>query len=175
MEYGPRALNPLYYDVLAAFERESGLPALVNTSFNVHEEPIVNKPAECARAAGWADRFHRDNAGNLPADPWSSAAWDSVNRFPGNRRRTTSVNFCRSCGCGTDGRHVALGCSEPEVRTGRAAKRGAQSSQWSSAVPSASRMRRMAEIKPSTSELCSRACKAETSSSGRSHQRSLII
>ena len=70
MEYGPRALNPLYYDVLAAFERESGLPALVNTSFNVHEEPIVNKPAECARAAGWADRFHRDNAGNLPADPW---------------------------------------------------------------------------------------------------------
>jgi len=50
MEYGPRALNPLYYDVLAAFERESGLPALVNTSFNVHEEPIVNKPAECARA-----------------------------------------------------------------------------------------------------------------------------
>ena len=24
--------------------------ALVNTSFNVHEEPIVNTPAECARA-----------------------------------------------------------------------------------------------------------------------------
>jgi carbamoyltransferase len=23
---------------------------LVNTSFNVHEEPIVNTPAECARA-----------------------------------------------------------------------------------------------------------------------------
>jgi carbamoyltransferase len=45
-----RAANPLYYDVLAAFERESGLPVLVNTSFNVHEEPIVNKPAECARA-----------------------------------------------------------------------------------------------------------------------------
>jgi carbamoyltransferase len=45
-----RAANPLYYDVVAAFERESGLPVLVNTSFNVHEEPIVNKPAECARA-----------------------------------------------------------------------------------------------------------------------------
>jgi len=26
------------------------LPVLVNTSFNVHEEPIVNTPAECAQA-----------------------------------------------------------------------------------------------------------------------------
>jgi carbamoyltransferase len=45
-----RETNPLYYDILAAFERESGLPVLVNTSFNVHEEPIVNKPDECLKA-----------------------------------------------------------------------------------------------------------------------------
>jgi carbamoyltransferase len=45
-----RDLNPLYFDVLAGFERATGLPVLVNTSFNVHEEPIVNTPAECARA-----------------------------------------------------------------------------------------------------------------------------
>ncbi len=45
-----RDANPLYYDVLEAFERESGLPVLVNTSFNVHEEPIVNKPDECVKA-----------------------------------------------------------------------------------------------------------------------------
>ena len=45
-----RDANPLYYDVLSAFERASGLPVLVNTSFNVHEEPIVNTPAECVRA-----------------------------------------------------------------------------------------------------------------------------
>jgi carbamoyltransferase len=45
-----RETNPLYYDILAAFERESGLPVLVNTSFNVHEEPIVNKPEECVKA-----------------------------------------------------------------------------------------------------------------------------
>jgi carbamoyltransferase len=45
-----RAVNPLYYDILTAFERESGLPVLVNTSFNVHEEPIVNKPSECVKA-----------------------------------------------------------------------------------------------------------------------------
>jgi len=42
--------NPLYYDIVRAFEAASGLPVLVNTSFNVHEEPIVNSPAECAKA-----------------------------------------------------------------------------------------------------------------------------
>ena len=42
--------NKLYYDVVRAFEAASGLPVLVNTSFNVHEEPIVNSPAECAKA-----------------------------------------------------------------------------------------------------------------------------
>jgi hypothetical protein len=30
--------------------RESGLPFRVNTSFNVREEPIVNKLSECVRA-----------------------------------------------------------------------------------------------------------------------------
>lgn len=45
-----RADNPLYHDILGAFERETGLPVLVNTSFNVHEEPIVNTPAECIKA-----------------------------------------------------------------------------------------------------------------------------
>jgi carbamoyltransferase len=45
-----REANPLYYDILAAFEHVSGIPVLVNTSFNVHEEPIVNKPSECVQA-----------------------------------------------------------------------------------------------------------------------------
>jgi carbamoyltransferase len=42
--------NALYYDIVRDFETASGLPVLVNTSFNVHEEPIVNAPAECAKA-----------------------------------------------------------------------------------------------------------------------------
>jgi len=42
--------NSLYYDIVQGFETASGLPVLVNTSFNVHEEPIVNSPAECAKA-----------------------------------------------------------------------------------------------------------------------------
>ncbi|MCW5699622.1 MAG: hypothetical protein KIT00_07260 [Rhodospirillales bacterium] len=45
-----RNVNPLYFDILTEFKAATGLPILVNTSFNVHEEPIVNRPAECARA-----------------------------------------------------------------------------------------------------------------------------
>ncbi len=49
-----REPNPLYFDILAAFKARTGLPVLINTSFNVHEEPIINTPAECVRAL--ADR-----------------------------------------------------------------------------------------------------------------------
>jgi len=45
-----REPNPLYFDILQGFKRETGLPVLINTSFNAHEEPIVNTPAECLKA-----------------------------------------------------------------------------------------------------------------------------
>ena len=45
-----RSQNPLYYDILAAYKALTGVPVLVNTSFNVHEEPIINSPQECAHA-----------------------------------------------------------------------------------------------------------------------------
>jgi carbamoyltransferase len=45
-----RAPNPLYFDILAGYKARTGIPVLINTSFNVHEEPIVNTPAEAARA-----------------------------------------------------------------------------------------------------------------------------
>ncbi|HYE13075.1 MAG TPA: carbamoyltransferase [Pyrinomonadaceae bacterium] len=38
--------NELYYELLSAFERLTGCPVLVNTSFNVRGEPIVCAPAE---------------------------------------------------------------------------------------------------------------------------------
>ena len=45
-----RADNPFYYDILKAYEARTGLPVLINTSFNAHEEPIINKPQEAAQA-----------------------------------------------------------------------------------------------------------------------------
>ena len=41
-----REINPEYYDVLKAYEKLSGIPCLINTSFNMHEEPIVCTPEE---------------------------------------------------------------------------------------------------------------------------------
>lgn len=38
--------NPIYYDTIAAFERLTGCPLVVNTSFNVRGEPIVCTPEE---------------------------------------------------------------------------------------------------------------------------------
>jgi len=38
--------NPVYYDLIAAFERKTGCGVLVNTSFNVRGEPIVCSPRD---------------------------------------------------------------------------------------------------------------------------------
>lgn len=41
-----RRQNPLYYDVLAAFRARTGIPVLVNTSFNTRTRPIVCTPTD---------------------------------------------------------------------------------------------------------------------------------
>ena len=45
-----RETNPQYYDIVKAYEKLSGLPCLINTSFNMHEEPIVCSPGDAVRA-----------------------------------------------------------------------------------------------------------------------------
>jgi len=39
-----REESPLYYDVIAEFEKLTGVPVIINTSFNVRGEPIVCTP-----------------------------------------------------------------------------------------------------------------------------------
>ena len=38
--------NPKYYKLLSEFKKQTGCPVLVNTSFNVRGEPIVNTPED---------------------------------------------------------------------------------------------------------------------------------
>jgi carbamoyltransferase len=44
-----RETNPLYYDIIEAFNRRTGCPVIVNTSFNVRGEPIVCTPEDAFR------------------------------------------------------------------------------------------------------------------------------
>jgi carbamoyltransferase len=44
-----RQSNPLYYDLIGEFEKRTGLPVIINTSFNVRGEPIVCTPLDAYR------------------------------------------------------------------------------------------------------------------------------
>jgi len=49
--------NPMYYRILNEYEKRTGLPIFVNTSFNIHEEPIVCSPEDAIKSfmAGTVD------------------------------------------------------------------------------------------------------------------------
>jgi carbamoyltransferase len=44
-----RDANPLFYDIIKAFDERTGCPVIVNTSFNVRGEPIVCTPEDAYR------------------------------------------------------------------------------------------------------------------------------
>src|SRR3989344_7140498 len=41
--------NPRYHKLISAFGKRTGIPALMNTSFNDNEEPLVNSPKEALK------------------------------------------------------------------------------------------------------------------------------
>ena len=45
-----RSVNPSLYDLLTAVEKKTGTGVLLNTSLNMHEEPITATPDESIRA-----------------------------------------------------------------------------------------------------------------------------
>jgi carbamoyltransferase len=42
-------VNPLYYDTIKAFGERTGTPLILNTSFNLKGEPMVNSPRDALR------------------------------------------------------------------------------------------------------------------------------
>jgi len=44
-----RSVNPLYYDLIKHFGERTGVPVVLNTSFNLKGEPIVNSPRDALR------------------------------------------------------------------------------------------------------------------------------
>jgi carbamoyltransferase len=59
----PRS-NPSFHRILKAYESRTGIPVLINTSFNMHEEPIVGSPRDAVRA------FLLGNVDYLAAGPF---------------------------------------------------------------------------------------------------------
>jgi carbamoyltransferase len=47
--------NGMFYRVVKAFHKTSGCPVVINTSFNIRGEPIVNTPEEAYRCFMYTD------------------------------------------------------------------------------------------------------------------------
>jgi carbamoyltransferase len=45
--------NPIFHALIAAFGARTGVPIVLNTSFNLRGEPIVNSPADAIRTFQW--------------------------------------------------------------------------------------------------------------------------
>ena len=45
-----KSANPVYWNLIERYRQLSGIPLVLNTSFNVHEEPIVCAPKEAVQA-----------------------------------------------------------------------------------------------------------------------------
>ena len=59
-----QAWNPEYHALIREFERRTGIGAVLNTSFNLHGEPLVASPADAV------DTFERSGLPHLALDRW---------------------------------------------------------------------------------------------------------
>lgn len=53
-----RETNPRFHALLQAFARRTGVPVLMNTSFNLRGEPIVCSPWDAMKTFSWSDMDH---------------------------------------------------------------------------------------------------------------------
>ncbi len=108
--------NGRYYRLLKRFHERTGCPVIVNTSFNMSWEPIVNRPEEAYRAFMSSEidalvmgnllivkdqqppvvQAVREDAGNERCDAALETLW-SCPACGGGLRRSASTATCRSC------------------------------------------------------------------------------
>ena len=50
-----RDTNPRFYALIEAFARRTGVPVVLNTSFNLRGEPIVCSPWDAMKTFSWSD------------------------------------------------------------------------------------------------------------------------
>ena len=89
-EPSSQSANPLYWKLISAFERRTGVPIVLNTSFN-ENEPIVNRPEEAL------DLLSADADGSTGHGSHRSPSGPSVRRITrlvGSRRVTAACFRC---------------------------------------------------------------------------------
>ena len=113
--------NPRFHGLLEAFDRLTGCPVLVNTSFNVRGEPIVCTPEDAYRcflatdmdALVLEDIVVAKDAADPPGRrrPPGRSTWPSSSSIDGERRMQWSDIQFRSAGRRRSGSSPASGCS----------------------------------------------------------------
>ena len=68
--------NPDFYETLSAFERLTGLPLVINTSFNVNGETIVNTAQDAIESFGFMDIDY------LALGPYWISKQENLHLFP---------------------------------------------------------------------------------------------
>ena len=79
-----RAVNPLYWELIAEFEKLTGVPVIMNTSFNLKGEPIVCTPKDAIRT------FYSSGLDFLVMGSYvvaKDAAWHPAHRSEGSSVR----------------------------------------------------------------------------------------
>ena len=70
-----REANPLYHALITELGRRTGVPVVLNTSFNVQGEPVVESPTDAVR------RFYSNGLDQLATGP-----------FPVGKRRVAGAS-----------------------------------------------------------------------------------
>lgn len=87
----PRS-NPSYHKLISAYAAKTGIPVVINTSFNMHEEPIVCSPTDAVRAflLGNVDYLAIGNF-LVPHPKLAANLADRAKSKPGAKRETVGV------------------------------------------------------------------------------------
>jgi carbamoyltransferase len=82
--------NPSYYAIIERFKELTGLSCVVNTSFNIHEEPIVCTPTDAVRV------FQSGHLDVLAIGPFLARRVELRSEFGERARRPSKVHAVRA-------------------------------------------------------------------------------
>ncbi len=77
--------NPSFYEILEEYYKLTGVPSLVNTSFNMHESPIV------ATAADAIQSFREGRLDYLAIGPYLVKEQGAISRRGSERTKRTAT------------------------------------------------------------------------------------